>query len=269
MRHVFAIACAGLLCALPAMAQAYAFFGQPAAGGDPEPLQTPDDNADPIVWPDNKVEVAMVMNFGGVYDDSMVTAMQTSWNSIGTRLQFREGTAAAQPCDNDDGENAAGWSATVCGGSAFGDALAITVVTHTRRSGVWEISDTDIVLDASRQWIAAGTPQAGQHDFRRVIIHELGHVLGLEHPDDAGQQVDAIMNSRVSAIDTLQTDDIEGLTHLYGGSGAGTGTDNNALSRNDSGGADGALPLLALLGWGLRRVRSRRGGHVAAGRGRL
>jgi hypothetical protein len=266
MRHVFAIACAVLLYALPVVTHAYAFFGQPNdANGSPLPLQTPDDNVDPIVWPDNRAEVAMTMNFGDAFNDSMVSAMQDSWNDVGTRLQFREGVIAALLCNNDDGVNAAGWRTTVCGGGGFGDALAVTVVTHTRRgSGVWELSDTDIVLDSSRQWVLNDNPQPGQYDFRRVIIHELGHALGLEHPDEVPghPEVDAIMNSRVSAIVTLQDDDIAGLNYLYGGAGSST------VSQRDSGGADTTLPLLALLGWGMRRIRSRRG-HVAAGRGGL
>jgi len=261
MRASTGAACAMLLCALPGAAQAYAFFGQPgAAGGDPVPLQN---SGTPIVWPDNRVEVAMTLNFGGAYDDSMVTAMQTSWNSIGTRLQFGQGAMVAQPCTTDDGVNAAGWRARVCGGGEFGDALAITVVTHTRRNGVWEISDTDIVLDSSRNWIPTGNLQAGEHDFRRVAIHELGHALGLEHPDDAGQTVVAIMNSRLSDIATLQDDDIDGLIRLYGGSGSG----RNTSARNDSGGGDPALSLMALLGWGLARIRSRRGRFTAASGG--
>jgi hypothetical protein len=261
MRQAIAIACAIALHVLPGTVQAYAFFAQPDANGDPVPLQ---DDGTPVVWPDNRVEVAITMNFGDAFNDSMESAMQESWNSVGTRLQFREGTAQAQPCDNDDGANVAGWSAKVCGGSDFGDALAITVVTHTRRAGVWSISDTDIVLNMNRSWIPAGDQQSGQNDFRRVIIHELGHALGLEHPNDAGQDVVAIMNSRISAINTLQQDDIDGLTRLYGGSGTSTST----VSQRDSGGADAMLPLLALLGWGVQRIRVRRG-RVAASRGGL
>jgi hypothetical protein len=46
-------------------------------------------------------------------------------------------------------------------------------------------------------------------------MHEFGHMLGLDHPDDFGQSVSAIMNRRVSDLDTLQADDIAGVNAIY------------------------------------------------------
>jgi predicted Zn-dependent protease len=51
--------------------------------------------------------------------------------------------------------------------------------------------------------------------MQRVALHEFGHVLGLDHPDDHGQIVTAIMNSRASNVDALQRDDIEGVAAIY------------------------------------------------------
>lgn len=48
----------------------------------------------------------------------------------------------------------------------------------------------------------------------RIILHELGHALGLGHPDEVGQRVQAVMNS-VVVHEELQEDDIEGLLSLY------------------------------------------------------
>ena len=52
-----------------------------------------------------------------------------------------------------------------------------------------------------------------------VLIHELGHVIGLGHPNEAGQEKKAIMNSNFGLLRKLQPDDIEGAMALYGGPG--------------------------------------------------
>ena len=49
------------------------------------------------------------------------------------------------------------------------------------------------------------------------LVHELGHLVGLDHPNEVGQYVDAIMNGHGAgrAETTLQADDIAGIRALY------------------------------------------------------
>ena len=63
------------------------------------------------------------------------------------------------------------------------------------------------------QFVAHGPAIA---DIRRVFLHELGHTLGLGHPDTGGQRVTAVMNSIVSDQEVLSGDDIAGGQYLYG-----------------------------------------------------
>jgi len=50
---------------------------------------------------------------------------------------------------------------------------------------------------------------------QRVVLHELGRLLGRAHPDEGYQDVAAIMNSVVSQLDDLTADDEAGLRFLY------------------------------------------------------
>ena len=54
------------------------------------------------------------------------------------------------------------------------------------------------------------------HDLRRTLTHALGHVIGLGHPDAAGQDVKALMNAGLGNVDTLQLNDIQGALTLAG-----------------------------------------------------
>jgi hypothetical protein len=105
----------------------------------------------------------------------------------------------------------------------FGDALAPTTLAATN---IWYRGEStrieaNIIFNRAKTWNSYRGPlRSGVIDFRRVALHAFGHVLGLAHPDLAGQNVAAIMNSTAhetgGTVDDLQEDDIQGARALYG-----------------------------------------------------
>ncbi len=105
----------------------------------------------------------------------------------------------------------------------YGDAWGANVlaVTLTWSSGT-NTTETDVLFNSLLAWNSyrgglrtTGTG-AAMYDFHRVALHEFGHVLGLDHPDQFGQTVTAIMNSRITSLDALAADDISGAQSIYG-----------------------------------------------------
>jgi hypothetical protein len=113
-----------------------------------------------------------------------------------------------------DGRNSADFRNTVCG-NAFGqNVLAITLtLTWPSQLGYDQTSQTDIVFNSNYNWnIYSGANRRGEIDFGRVALHELGHALGLGHENS----LRSIMSSNIGDLDTLQIDDIAGVSSLYG-----------------------------------------------------
>lgn len=101
-------------------------------------------------------------------------------------------------------------------GEPFGSGvLAVTQTFYSPRTNT--ITEADVVFNRARTWNSyRGNLRSGTIDFRRVALHEFGHVIGLDHPDDHSQSVVAVMNSHVSNVDVLQSDDVDGAASLYG-----------------------------------------------------
>jgi len=77
-------------------------------------------------------------------------------------------------------------------------------VVGQARFGSGEIDEADIVLDSS--WT-----RASGECLLAVALHELGHVLGLDHQND----VDSIMKPVTDCRPSLSQRDIDAARHLY------------------------------------------------------
>lgn len=134
------------------------------------------------------------------------------WNGYLAHLQFSSVFNSPVPPSKTDDEMTVAFSNTLLGDNFGSNTLATTLLTY--RGAVME--ETDTVFNTAYTWDSYRGPlQPGVIDFHRVAIHEFGHTLGLDHPDQHGQQVTAVMNANVSNVDTMQPDDIEGVQSLY------------------------------------------------------
>lgn len=153
------------------------------------------------------------------FDASAADALNT-WNQYLVHLKFQPIAGSTLPPAYADGETSVYFTDRTYDGS-FGDrVLAVTETEY--RSGV--VLEADVLFNNAVDWDSYRGFLRSAYDFHRVALHEFGHVVGLDHPDQNHPEVGyvapspaprAIMNSIITSIDSLQTDDINGARSLY------------------------------------------------------
>ena len=176
-------------------------------------------------WPDGTV-ITMQMELGApsqtlqdgskTWNEAASPAID-AWNAEMQDVQFAAAMESTKAVSSGDGFNSASFSATVFGDSFGSGVLA---VTYYRTQGS-TFKEADILFnnaqpfDSYRGGLQFNSQGKCICDIQRVFLHELGHALGLNHPDGAGQHVAAIMNSVVSDLSQLTADDEAAIQLLY------------------------------------------------------
>lgn len=179
----------------------------------------------PQKWPNGTITMHLQLGSGspsgGWIDGSTswngpAIAGLAAWDPHIQLVRFQAVPNSTAPDADGNRVNTVTFNSTVYG-RAFGErTLAVTTVWRLVADPTVR-TESDVVFNSKYTWNSyRGRLRSGIQDFQRVAIHEFGHVLGLDHPDDFGQSFPAIMNSTVSDIDSLQADDINGARALYG-----------------------------------------------------
>ena len=155
---------------------------------------------------------------GGTSYNEAVVPGSNMWNSSVQRVHVTHVMNSGVPCSSGDNMNSVVFASSVFGQAFGGSTVA---VTYYRYSGS-TMREADILFNQAKVFnsyrgpLQFPGPGPAIVDIRRVFLHELGHALGLNHPDTGGQQVAAVMNSIMSNQEVLSPDDIAGGQFLYG-----------------------------------------------------
>ena len=150
-------------------------------------------------WPSNPV---MSLQFGSISNGVTLTDGSTTWgqpaeaamaiwNQYMDRVQFRVIRDSTASTGLGNGVNNAFWSSSIYGRS-WESYAGYALWLSSGRS----ITEADVLMNEQLSWNSyRGNARSGVVDFRRLVMHEFGHVIGLNHPNDHGQNVAAVMNS--------------------------------------------------------------------------
>ena len=154
---------------------------------------------------------------GFSWNAAFIDALE-EWNTK-TPFTFNTIPSYANPC-KDDYLNGAYFTEDICGQEYDRNALAVTLLRYeSQLLGPPAISEADIYINQSYNFeIYDGDLNQVSFlnnvvDFRRVVLHELGHVIGLDHVTG----IPAIMQPSMGDLDRLQEDDTQAVEKLYGG----------------------------------------------------
>lgn len=245
-------------------------------------------------WPLRTVELSVFDRPGQEVDTAglrgAVDHAVQQWNAVGCSdfVMTRGGDAQEARAVYDWAEGAFNENVVVFRQKAAGDAvddwlhpvtaLAITTATFVRSSG--KVVDTDIEINDDAFVFSDCDPGPGctvRHDLKNTLTHEVGHVVGLDHPG-SGQPGATTATMFASAPEgdlekrDLDGDDEDGICFLYP-TGGDTGDcfpevpreEPPAVTIQEVGGCESAgpawagLPLLLTL----LSFRSRRRGDTS------
>ncbi|MBI4816821.1 MAG: matrixin family metalloprotease [Deltaproteobacteria bacterium] len=168
----------------------------------------------PIVWESNVEVTIHSAGLAEITDESDVVAVRSAleaWSAPAcTSFRFLDGgTDASASRSNDDGVNRVVFVESDWPGAANG----ATATTLRRRSGGRWVEADVLINGQDFTWSTNGDVHA--RDLQSIVVHELGHVLGLQHSADPESTMYFGSTNGITYARTLDEDDVAGVCFLY------------------------------------------------------
>lgn len=100
-----------------------------------------------------------------------------------------------------------------CGGNCL--AATFTGFYQSRGNGTFRITDADIVTNTAHAWASLGESCSGEFYIEGVMVHEVGHLLGIGHSNVSGATMFPSVSSCNNGPASIEADDRNAVNDLY------------------------------------------------------
>lgn len=168
----------------------------------------------PNVIVDNRGQSSITDGDGG---RSRTASAILAWNNAGAGSRLSSSVGSVSSWRLGDGIPMLNFQdpQRACKGSCL--AATFTGYYNQRSDGTYRIFDADIVTNTRYAWTSAGEPDGCSSEFyiEGVMVHEVGHLLGLGHSNVSGATMYPSVSSCNNGPASLENDDKAAIQDLY------------------------------------------------------
>lgn len=168
----------------------------------------------PNVIVDNRGQSSITDGDGGA---SRTASAITAWNGAGTGTRLTASVGSVGSWSLGDGVPMLNFRdpQRACKGSCL--AATFTGYYNQRSDGTYRIYDADIVTNTRYAWTSVGEPDGCSSEFyiEGVMVHEVGHLLGLGHSNVTGSTMYPSVSSCNNGPASIENDDKAAIQDLY------------------------------------------------------
>jgi predicted Zn-dependent protease len=167
-------------------------------------------------WPDNSNPTVQLelgsagrtLSDGNTSWNAAISPAIDMWNQVMANLQLGRVMDSTAPIASGDGRNSLSFGSSFFGHSFGSSTLAVTYYSYSGS----RMNEGDIVFNTAWSWDSYRGALRSNPDIQRVALHEIGHLLGMDHSTISN----AIMYAYINNSYQLTADDIAGIQSLYG-----------------------------------------------------